>query len=434
MSTGPGASISPRGVHRPNTPLTGAVVAVTLAVSLTALANPVVMRALTRDLTKLRTGQWWRLVTPVLVQPDGWGQLVFNLLGVTLVGAALERRTRRAAWTLIYLVGGVGGIAAISVWRPSDGGGGSSDAVAALVGALVVLLAVRPTTTALAPGSHPHDPQQDRSEPSGRRAWASWPALLYSAFFAGYLTALDVGGVWWSILVGNATIVAFVMARRGLSPTGLTRACLVFVGAAGVAMTLRHDGHGVGLLAGATTASLMLLCRRTVSARTTPQHNDPTTPEPAMSDMTSQERARTPTRPPIQSRVLAVITATLAALIVWGVTVPLLGVALTVRTSAGVGRIQTIGPGVVLIVSLSASLLGWGLLAILERRTRRARNVWTATAGFALTLSLIGPLTAATTTAAAVTLTSLHLGVAAALIPMLRRTAALAHPRSGGRR
>jgi hypothetical protein len=248
------ASIRRRAFDRSTAWLTGAVSAGTLAVSVAALASPALMQAMTRNLAQLRVGQW-RIITPVLVQPDGWGQLMFNLLGITVVGAALERRTSWAAWTLTYLLGGVGGIAVISAWHPADLGGGSSDAVAALIGALTVLLATE---------NHDHHDHPDRP---GRRPWAGWPAQLYCVFFAAYLTALDLGGIWWSILAGNATILAFFIAQRALSPTALTRACLLLVGAAGVTMTAQQDGHGLGILAGAGIASLILLRRRALTAR-----------------------------------------------------------------------------------------------------------------------------------------------------------------------
>jgi len=239
-----------RAAHRSITWLTGAVGAGTLAVSVAALASPALMQAMTRNLAQLRAGQWWRIITPVLVQPDGWGQLVFNLLGVSVVGAALEHRTSRAVWTLTYLLGGVGGIVVTTAWHPADLGGGSSDAVAALIGALTVLLAAE---------NHDH---HDHNDPDGRRPWADWPHQVYCVFFAAYLTALDLGGVWWSILAGNATIVVFFITRRALSPTALARACLPFVGAAGVIMAADQDGHGLGILAGAAITSLTLLRRR----------------------------------------------------------------------------------------------------------------------------------------------------------------------------
>ena len=74
-------------------------------------------------------------------------------------------------------------------------------------------------------------------------------------------------------------------------------------------------------------------------------------------------------------------------------------------------------------VSLAVSLLGWALLSLLERRTRRARGIWTATAGVVLLLFLAGPLTGAVTTAGKVTLALLHLTVADVLVPLLRHSA-----------
>jgi hypothetical protein len=70
--------------------LTAVVCGVTLAVSIAALASPALMRLFVRNLPHMLTGQWWRVVTPVLVQPSGWGQLVFNLLGIAVIGAALR--------------------------------------------------------------------------------------------------------------------------------------------------------------------------------------------------------------------------------------------------------------------------------------------------------------------------------------------------------
>ena len=134
-------------------------------------------------------------------------------------------------------------------------------------------------------------------------------------------------------------------------------------------------------------------------------------------------RVTAPSRRQLRSRGFAVIAAVLAALVVWSIAVPLLGVQLTVHKSPGGSDLQTVGPAFVLVVSLLASLLGWGLLAVLERRTRRAGIVWTVVAGAVLLLSLAGPLTAAVTTGGKVSLVLLHLSVAAVLIPLLRRTA-----------
>jgi apolipoprotein N-acyltransferase len=76
----------------------------------------------------------------------------------------------------------------------------------------------------------------------------------------------------------------------------------------------------------------------------------------------------------------------LAAVAVWVVEVPLLGIHLSIRF--GSGHPQTIGIGPVIGVSLAASLLGWLLLAVLDQRTPHARAAWTSAALVALVASL----------------------------------------------
>ena len=122
-----------------------------------------------------------------------------------------------------------------------------------------------------------------------------------------------------------------------------------------------------------------------------------------------------------RARALAAASGALAAVAVWIVEVPLLGVTLSIRF--GSGQAQTVGIGPVIGISLAASLLGWLLLATLDRRTPRARVTWISAAVAVLLVSLALPLAAATTTAAAVGLIVMHLAVAAVAIPLLARTA-----------
>ena len=110
----------------------------------------------------------------------------------------------------------------------------------------------------------------------------------------------------------------------------------------------------------------------------------------------------------------------LAALAIWVVADQLLGANLLVRS--GGGSPQSVGAGTVVAASLLAALLGWVLLAVLERRTSRARAVWTGVALVVLLLSLSGPLTGGTTPSTTATLVLMHLTVAAVLIPTLRRS------------
>ena len=124
-----------------------------------------------------------------------------------------------------------------------------------------------------------------------------------------------------------------------------------------------------------------------------------------------------------QGRVRALCTAggALAAALAWIVEVPVLGIHLNFRF--GAGHIQTIGVGQVIGVSLAASLLGWLLLSALDKRTSRARAIWTTLALVALAASLALPLAAATTTSAVAGLIVMHLTVGAVTIPAMARSA-----------
>ncbi len=237
-------SLDDKAERRRNFPtLTAVVFAVTLVVSVAALYSPTLMRLFTRDLAEVRNGQWWRLVTPLLVQSSGWGQLVFNLAGIAVVGAVLEGRMSRTNWALTYLLGGVGSIAIGSAWHPAAIGGGSSDAIAAMIGALAVLIVV-----------------------DERHSGRDWPAQVYSIFFVTYLSALALWGVVPSIIVGDASMMILFTARRSVSPTTLGRACLIAVALGGTAMSMAQDGHGTGMVAGMVAGAIVVAHRRLFKA------------------------------------------------------------------------------------------------------------------------------------------------------------------------
>ena len=124
-----------------------------------------------------------------------------------------------------------------------------------------------------------------------------------------------------------------------------------------------------------------------------------------------------------QARARALCTAggVLAAVLAWVVEVPLLGIHLNFRF--GAGHTETIAIGQVIGVTVAASLLGWLLLTLLERRTTHARLLWTTIALAALTASLALPLAAATTTSAAAGLVAMHVTVGAVVIPAMAHTA-----------
>ena len=121
------------------------------------------------------------------------------------------------------------------------------------------------------------------------------------------------------------------------------------------------------------------------------------------------------------TRALCAAGGAAAAAFAWGIEVPLLGIRLNVRF--GGMHPQTIVAGQVVGTALVAGLLGWLLLAVLDRHAPRPRAAWTAAALLVLAVSPALPAAAATTTSAAIGLIVLHLAVGAAVIPGMGRTA-----------
>ena len=355
--------------------LTVVVCAVTVAVSVAALFSPTLMNLFTRDLSQLRAGQWWRVFTPVLVQSDGWGQLAFNLLGLALLGVAVERRVSRPWWVLVFLLGGPGSIAVLSAWKPEATGGGSSDAVAALLGAFTLLLVV-----------------------DGPRMRWQWPAQVYGVFFAAYLTTVDLAGLLPSIIVGDVAIIAFFVARRAVRPATLSRACLVVVSVAGVLMTVAQDGHGTGILAGLTAASVVL-ARRWLLDRADG----------------SRRIAR------VGQVGVAVVSVWALSLLAWVAWVRLLGVDLLV---AGHGNSRAeVGWASVSVVAVTTSVLAWVVLKMLLRRWPRVgARAWVGLCTIVAVASLGGPLLLAVGPTSRAALICLHLTCAASVVALLAPT------------
>jgi Family of unknown function (DUF6069) len=110
----------------------------------------------------------------------------------------------------------------------------------------------------------------------------------------------------------------------------------------------------------------------------------------------------------------------------WAMAVPIAGVRLAVHNSSG-GQTE-VQVAQVAIAGLLAGVAAWGLLAVLERYSRRARSVWTVIAATILALSLTGPLSA-TSAAAGITLACLHLLVGGTIIVGLRAVRRSGHGR-----
>jgi hypothetical protein len=123
---------------------------------------------------------------------------------------------------------------------------------------------------------------------------------------------------------------------------------------------------------------------------------------------------------------LAVVGITVAAALAWWA---ILAHAFGITLDAQQGSLMHIGAGQVFFASAVLAFLGWGLLAILERRTPNARTVWTVVATIVCLTSLGSPLSGGIGVGAKLGLASLHLVVGAIVILGLRRTALTAAER-----
>jgi membrane associated rhomboid family serine protease len=83
-------------------------------------------------------GQVWRIITPILVNPEGVGQLVVNGLGLLILGPIAERVYGPARWGALYLAGGL--VGEIYSYAEHYYSAGNSVALAGLLGGLAVWL------------------------------------------------------------------------------------------------------------------------------------------------------------------------------------------------------------------------------------------------------------------------------------------------------
>ena len=124
-------------------------------------------------------------------------------------------------------------------------------------------------------------------------------------------------------------------------------------------------------------------------------------------------------RTTVRRRLLVIIAGAAAATAIWALAT-LFGAQLLVRF--GSGAPQAVGLGYVLAGALIAPLLGWALLAFLERRTLRAGTVWTRIALVVLVVSFTLPLAAGITASTRATLMLMHVAVGSVVIAGLRRS------------
>lgn len=134
--------------------------------------------------------------------------------------------------------------------------------------------------------------------------------------------------------------------------------------------------------------------------------------------MISAEGMNRPRAARVRYRLLTVVLAVVAAIIVW-IIASLAGAQLHV-TSPLVGTLAINAP-LVIASTLPLALAAWGVLAVLERFTQRARTIWTVVAVAVLALSVPPLAFLDATVGTKVALGFMHLAAGVTIILMLRR-------------
>lgn len=121
-----------------------------------------------------------------------------------------------------------------------------------------------------------------------------------------------------------------------------------------------------------------------------------------------------------RNRHLTVSATVAGAAASWAVVTQVAGVHLGVRFPHSAATTVALGP--VIGASVTATLLGWVVLAVMEPRVANPRRNWTVVALAVAAASLALPAAFATTLAAAAGLASIHMIVAAVAITGMRRS------------
>jgi hypothetical protein len=121
----------------------------------------------------------------------------------------------------------------------------------------------------------------------------------------------------------------------------------------------------------------------------------------------------------VRNRSIALGAAVVATVVLWLIA-NVAGAELKVDQGSGRQDLTVVS---VILTSAIVALLGWGLLALLERFSARAKTIWTGMAVAVLVLSLVPPSLVDASTGTKVTLVSMHLAVGVIVILGFRKDA-----------
>jgi Rhomboid family len=207
------------------------VIAMTMAVL--QYLMPGLVPAFERTPSGLEQGEYWRLVTPLLVQTLGWHQVLANLVSLAVIGVIAEWTLGRWWWAALAAVGTAGG--QLAAYRWDAWGGGDSIAICGLAGGVLVAQLIRRTAPV---------------------RWVAGVVVSYIAALAGW-GLFGVVGAALAVIAATAGLWVLhqIDQARGY------RMALAFTGLSAIGLAALHDLHGAALTAGILMTLAVILVR-----------------------------------------------------------------------------------------------------------------------------------------------------------------------------
>src|SRR5690625_511140 len=216
--------------------LTMVIVVVTSIVTLFQFAHPEVLSILRRDPESLASGEWWRMITPLLVHADGWGQYIFNVACIVIIGSEVERLYGKVHLLVLYLAGGLIGEVAGYAWEPY--GAGASVGLCGLLGGFYVILI-------------------------GRKKVSNPLFAMLGLYIVVGLIGFASGkvNVFIGLSVTVAVLVPIIMKQKDSERLlGIISGLGGFIGA--LTLLVMHDIHGAAISGGTFTVVILFLIQR----------------------------------------------------------------------------------------------------------------------------------------------------------------------------
>jgi rhomboid protease GluP len=201
---------------------------------------PGFLDALRRDPQALAAGQWWRMVSPLLVNDGGLLGCMYVAIGILLVGVLVEQLFGWWRWLVLFFAAGLVGELMGYAWDPH--GAGASIALFGLAAGLLVWL------------FRYHGPVQIAS-----LYLVGLIAALVGLAFGGWIAAAVLAG-----LVCSGLFWLLRLKGEGRMPARF----VVVVGMVGaVVLTVLRDIHGPAILTGVCVGAVMLWAEKSTALR-----------------------------------------------------------------------------------------------------------------------------------------------------------------------